>query len=215
MDSLLSTHRRPSSHHLAPVSLALPLLLGALVVAPAVGGPVHLLVNGDFDGSLVPWQPTGAVAWVGSGGFDTPGRAHCTDLSSCQVSQCVDLSTLTHPQTMNYDVALTHAGNVSVLALSVTEFNNASCSGFGQVIDSPQTFFPPTAWTVAMSSFQTEADTQSVLLTVSVSAGLGSPPLDASVDSAHLTGVAPEEIFADGFESGDTSAWSAVVGLIS
>ena len=198
----------PAVSRLRSATLALGALLLGLAGQARAG---DLFVNGDFDGSLAPWGAIGAVGHQPTGGNTTPARAQCTDASFCEVSQCVDLSAASHPQTMSYEIALSHMGNVNVLSFFASVFPNASCTGFGQGVDFVELLFPQAPWTVHESSFATLSDTQSVRVGFGVSVPLGSPPMNASLDDARLVGEGPELIFGDDFESGGTSAWTATV----
>jgi hypothetical protein len=181
---------------------------GLVITAVPASGQTNLLANSGFDGSLAPWSATGAATWVPAGGNSSPGAASCTDPSSCQFSQCRNLTPLVHPQAFDYGIALTHGGDTGTLALAAIVFPNASCSGFGQTVDFVNIFFPLQAWTLHTSGFDTFVDTRSVLVSFTAAAVFGGPPVDALLDDATLEATSGP-IFIDGFGTGDTSAWSS------
>lgn len=183
-------------------------VLFAAGLAASAHAQTNLARNPGFDGGPLPWTWTGAAAWVAAGGRTSPGALSCTDASECQVGQCVDLSALAHPQTFEYEIALAHGGDTTGVTLFAFVYPNPTCAGFGQAVDFTQYFFPPLAWTLYTETFDSLADTASVRILFVPSATSGGPPVDALLDDASLEAdFGP--IFLDGFESGDTSEWSA------
>ena len=189
--------------------IAVAVLLAAGLAASA-RAQTNLARNPGFDGGPLPWTWTGSAAWVAAGGRTSPGALSCTDASECQVGQCIDLSALSHPQTFEYEIALAHGGDTAGLTLFAFVHSNPDCAGVGQAVDFSQYFLPPLAWTLYTETFDSLADTGSVRILFVPSATSGGPPADALLDDATLE-AAFGPIFLDGFESGDTTRWSATV----
>jgi hypothetical protein len=198
---------RPSRQRLCRIAVA---VLFAAGLAASARAQTNMARNPGFDTGPLPWSWTGVAAWVAAGGRTSPGAISCTDPSGCQLGQCVDLSALVHPQTFDYQIALSHGGDTTSLALFAIVYPNPTCSGFGQTVGFTEFFFPPQAWTDIGATFDSLADTLSVQIIFAPGAAFQGPPADALLDDASLEAdFGP--IFLDGFESGDTSEWSASV----
>jgi len=196
--------------------LALAIVAISAVIVASGAGRVHAcnqLENPGFDGSLDPWEVVGGWAqgtwsWQPAVGNDQPGSAHCVDAESCTILQCANVSAFSHPTAATYHMYLTHGGNVGTMMLRAWSFPDPSCATSGQVLNWQDTFTPPTAWTDYAAGFTTLGNTQSILVEYSASAVFGGPAISVNMDDAGLCLESAGLIFSDGFESGNSSAWS-------
>lgn len=184
-------------------------LLGAMVAPIAAQ---NLILNPDFASDLDGWETTGmglSGTWSHdpATGATALGSAHCVDNESCIIQQCVDVSALQHPANLQLSGTISHDGSLATVLRAATVFDSITCSGIGQTVLFTQSFFPPTGWTIYSDPFETLASTQAIIIQFAMSPAFGGGPIETRLDDASL---APSPvIFSDGFESGNTSAWSA------
>ncbi len=179
----------------------------------------NLLSNGHFDCSLDGWTAVSTVPEeIGHSveDFDdslASGSAQVTNLSAStdfSLEQCaVALSYASCPFTMR--VRVDAAPEVVLLLLKTCEyFSEAACSGTSLGSNSDVSFIGDTAgiWELAGLSSRSPDGTVSARCSVDLSTPTGED-FDAYYDEVALSCSAI--LFADGFESGDTSAWSNTV----
>ncbi len=174
----------------------------------------NLFANGYFDCSLVDWTPTAPAAYntTDAGGSPLSGSAQVADQgagASGAVSQCVDLGA--GDQMILAAVRLDAApGSFVTFMVDCAFFSQPACpsgSELGAVTKSFLVQDTGGGFIPLETDFTSPASTRSALCTIGFDpAATG---VDGFVDSLVLPGT--PLIFADGFESGDTSAWSVVV----
>ncbi len=182
----------------------------------------NLLQNPNFDGDMGPWSPTDAPPAFFA--FDTEdvddaltsGSAQITGVTGTDVvvglSQCIDVSMMDTVLGLGGQILLTNNSTPDPFGYAIATFFDASgCTGneVGELTSGVVVGDTGGGWTSipwansarpegAISAFVTFAGTG------------GSDPaadFDASFDSLIFRDV-PEALFFDGFESGNTSAWT-------
>jgi hypothetical protein len=178
--------------------------------------------NGHFDCDLDGWTITvstdGEITWDGADadGADDSGSAEVTNLvrgvdTSFALGQCVALIAGV-PHDLAVRLRLAADPGVSVGVLRECEFfAGAGCAGgsLGLFSDGFAVADTAGAWLALGSQVTPPATTASGRCRFRLATGAGAD-FDAFLDGAVLTG--PDLIFADGFETGDTSAWALCIG---
>ena len=178
----------------------------------------NLLRNGHFDCSIEEWV---AVATIpeeieySSEDFDDAsisGSAEITNLSASQdfsLGQCVEVpGNLTCSLDLRLQVEA--AADILLTATRVCEsFSGPACTGLPLGVDASTAFVEDSGgeWLEQQLVTALPAGTTSVLCSVDLRTEDGAD-FNAFVDEAFLTCRA-DILFADGFESGDTSAWTS------
>lgn len=193
-------------------------LSGSLLVALQGGqaDACNLLENPEFTTDLSSWDTTippaeGNWSWAAAG-HSGPGSAHCDDPDFCTITQCVDVSSYSHPSSATYWISLGHAGQVGSLTLSAWLLPTTDCTGWGVIADTTEWFMPSGAWTSYQSSLTTVSNTQSILVVYTASYIFGGNPISLEVDDGGLCLASSESIFNNGFEDGTPNGWSSWVG---
>lgn len=202
--------RKPRPELRAPFALALALaatgLLAASVPAPACDDPENLVPNCGFDTDLDPWMfSADAVAHVADDGFGAPGCAEVDrqdGISAFEVfTGCLDLE----PST-TYLLAI--AARVAAgpgpdgCVLSLVEYSAPDCTGFVAEPILPVLFGG--SWRRILWSQTTAATAESARFRLACNAAAD---FTVRVDDGQVVPA----VFADGFEAGNTAAWSTVV----
>jgi hypothetical protein len=178
----------------------------------------NLFANGHFDCNDDGWQTSPAeVSWDGTVDQDNSVVSGSEQVDSggvamATLTQCVELASATNPIELTASTALSAAGGVQVGVARFCEFYSAAACG--------GTLLSAVSGSVAILEDSGGAFIDGTALlnapigSVSAECGVGalSPGAETFqlwIDGAHLVGDGL--IFADGFESGNTSAWSATV----
>lgn len=182
----------------------------------------NLLANGHFDCDLAGWIPQstdpGEIVWAGddylssgdSGSAAVINQAASTDF---QIAQCADLALAGVPYTLanRYRMSLLAPASVD-LTHTRAFFDAPACAGNelnsgGTTVGAGDT---SGTWLPLVTEVTPPALAQSARCTFQLRT-IGGDSFDARLDFLSLTIGAPP-LFADDFESGDTSAWSQTVG---
>ncbi|MEM8962280.1 MAG: SdrD B-like domain-containing protein [Acidobacteriota bacterium] len=178
----------------------------------------NLLANGHLDCSIEDWTATSddpsEIVYStddfdnssDSGSFAIANTAGSTVL---QVSQCAavdrvsSLSLSTQLQLSTPDTGITVIVGCEIYATN-------DCTGAVTTTSSTSVFQGDTAgaWVALTDSVGMPDGSQSALCSVAFTTGLTGETFDARIDQVRLGN---DLIFTDGFESGDTSAWSSTV----
>jgi len=174
----------------------------------------NLLVNPDFNTDLSGWSGPGL--WDVPDAFGSPSSGSATWINTfgaggaVYVTQCVELN----PWIEGYDLAgygLVPSGQPGsgYTYLSVAFFSDAGCStyitGFSTAHSSELD-----AWTLLSLTGWTPNGAASAQI---AAANQKTAPGDVQVwGDAIFFGRNPDMLFADGFQSGNTSEWSSVAG---
>ena len=187
----------------------------------------NLLVNGDFDRcpvTLAPWidmaTPPDAILPsepedVDASTLSGSARILSATADSAGLAQCVDLPQGVAKREMAFALEgrLDAFGAATATLTALCElFDTPSCAGSPTTASAMRAPLPDLAgaWTRFVVRFEPPPTSASALCSVAVTPTLpGEPGFDAYLDRLSLREVS---VFADGFESGDTSAWSSSVG---
>ncbi len=174
----------------------------------------NLFANGYFDCSLVDWTPTTPATYsmTDADGSPLSGSAQVVDQGagiSGAVSQCVDL--VAGDQMIFASLRLDAApGSFITFMVDCAFFSLPACDVGSQLDALTKSFLLQDTgggFIPLQTDFTSPPSTRSALCTIGFDpAATG---VDGFVDSLVLPGT--PVIFADGFETGDTSAWSVVV----
>lgn len=190
--------------------------------------PFNLFTNGHFDScpvTLTPWEfavtPPNAVTAGAPGADDVDGSPLSASVNISNVvdaptffGQCLDV---VGSGDLDFRVRARFAPvttGVAFLRLQCAAFPVAACAGAPLGTTDPVTLLledSAGSWLNITSSenapLSVPGGTRSVLCEVTIEAdGLSDPNFEAHLDALFL---AERAFFADGFESGDTSAWSS------
>ncbi len=179
----------------------------------------NLVTNSGFDSDVTGWSvwPTASIVWSPLDADANPasGSALVTNLSTTPgdgtgTKQCIE--GLVGGQTYRVAADILVPGgqsNTGSAYLLVQWSFQTGCSELSDFFLSPAiTTSTPDVWNTSVASGEAPPGTQSARLTLSIFKTQNSGTLDANFDN-----VAFEELlFGDWFESGDTSAWSSVIG---
>jgi uncharacterized delta-60 repeat protein len=187
--------------------------------------PGNLFANGHFDDcpvSLTPWiavttPPNTIVASTNEDGDDASasGSAHILSASTDPsiLAQCVETQPLVSRVDLEFVARLDPLGAATAsLDVACEFFDLPACSG---AVGGTGTAMAPLPdlmgdWERFGFSFDVPTTTTSALCSVAILADdAGAPDFDAYLDQLSLH---ESPIFADGFESADTGAWSSAVG---
>jgi uncharacterized repeat protein (TIGR01451 family) len=177
--------------------------------------------NGHFDCDLGGWTATtataGEIAWddADADGADDSGSAGVTNLmpaidTTFSLAQCLAVApAVEHDFTAR--LRLDAAVGVSIgLVRSCQFFSGPACAGSLGTASFANAFSDTAGtWLALAEQITPPAGAVAARCTIRFETPTGES-FDAFLDRVVLTG--PDLIFADGFESGDTSAWSSCVG---
>ena len=189
--------------------------------------PGNLFENGHFDdcpSTLAPWTPTATppnAVQTGTAGTDDfegsplSASAHFvqTDPAVSSLEQCVPVvaeSFYDLGAWLRYDAPL---GALAVYEQVCEFFDSAGCAGtsLGQASLASLLEDVGPVWSLSELSFATPTGAASASCRIETGPLGGDPLFNLYVDGLFLGGTVDPEIFSDGFESGDTSAWSLTV----
>ena len=189
--------------------------------------PLNLFINGHFDdcpSTLAPWAQTATPPnslQTGIAGVDDftgsplSASAHFvqTDPPVSSLEQCVPVvaeSFYDFEAWLRYDAPL---GALAVYEQVCEFFDDGACGGTSLGEASLASLLEDVGpiWSQSQVTFDTPAGAASARCRFETGP-LGSDPLfNLYLDGLFLGGTIDPEIFSDGFESGDTSAWSITV----
>lgn len=195
------------------------LVLAAMFVAPVALGQ-NLASNPNFDTDVTEWAPfaTASIVWnpLDADGAPASGSALVTNLSttagdSTGARQCI--GGITGGTVYRFAAEILVPGGQSETGranLLVQWYDQPGCSSgqVGMFLTPWVTDATPDVWHTSSDSAEAPSGAQSARLRLSVLKLEDSGALDAHFDKV----VFKEQLFGDGFESGDASAWSSVVG---
>ena len=179
----------------------------------------NLFENSSFDCSIDEWVTVSTLPQEiehspqDVDGSLVSGAARVTNLSAStdfSLGQCVATPPIDYR--LGGWIRVDAAPGVRLSVARVCEFFSlAGCGGSPLAVHATVAFVGDTAggWQFLESVGSAPADTASVLCSYDLRTATGES-FDAFLDSASLTREAA--IFSDGFESGDTSAWSTAIG---
>jgi hypothetical protein len=191
--------------------------LAVVISAPFAWGQ-NLAVNGDFDTDVTGWFPatTAAIDWTSLDADANPasGSALVTNLSTTAgdatgASQCIEGLTGEAFYLFAAEMLVPGGQSETGHAFLFVQWNDeAGCSGYlGSAFSSQVQSSTPNVWYGVSEIVQAPLGTESARLRLSVL-----KHEDVGALQTHFDNVVFEElIFIDGFESGDTSAWSTTV----
>lgn len=174
----------------------------------------NLLINPDFDTDLAGWE--GPAVWDPADAFGSPSSGSATWINnftaggSSFVRQCVELS----PWIEGYDVAAhvfipSAQPGSGYTYITVAFYSDATCDtfivGFGS-----QSAVAFDVWTPLNFTGWTPNGAAGAKIAVT-NQKTAPGDFQTFADSVYFARN-PEMVFGDGFESGDTSGWSAVSG---
>lgn len=199
---------RPAIRSALGRALALAALgaTAAATPAPACDDPANLVPNCGFDTDLAGWTfSADSTAHVPGDGVSAPGSAEVDRHDGTQAfevfSACLDVD----PST-TYKLAI--AARVVAgpgpdgCVVSFVEHSSADCNSFVAEPFIPVLF--GTSWQRFLWSRTTSATTQSARLRLACN---GAADFTVRVDDGEVVPA----VFADGFEAGNTTAWSVTV----
>lgn len=180
--------------------------------------PDNKLANGHFDCDLGDWAmvSTNPAEIVFStddqDGLEDSGSAAIENLTASRdfgLGQCVPAEAET-AYLLAASVRMATSAPGIGFALRCSFYASADCSGTALSTEDSVTFLGDTSgtWLRLGEDLTSPAAAASVLCSTDFAAP-GGANFDARLDHVELSG--PSLLFADGFESGDTSAWSATV----
>jgi hypothetical protein len=182
--------------------------------------PFNLLANGYFDCDSTAWMLTSSTPGeIAHSSMDVDGSAVSGSLEFTQfgvntdfeAAQCVGFKSNDELQ-LNAVSQLTAEPGVQIsLTAGCTSYASIDCSGQSLGVSSITSIFGDSggSWLPIGLAVTERPGRQSVLCSFKVDVP-GGDDFTLRLDSAVLEAAAL--IFADGFESGDTSTWSATVG---
>ena len=187
--------------------------------------PGNLFQNGHFDRcpvTLEPWidvaTPPNAISPSETEDADASGLSGSARFLSASadpstLAQCVEVQQPAPRLDLAFSARLDPLGAATATVDAECQyFGLPACGGPAEGSGSDSAPLPDLAgaWSRFLFLFDTIPSTVSALCSVGVTADLpGEPNFDAYLDQLELT---RSLLFADGFESGDTSAWSSSVG---
>ncbi|MDA8019643.1 MAG: hypothetical protein MPN21_19555 [Thermoanaerobaculia bacterium] len=189
--------------------------------------PLNLFANGHFDdcpSTVDPWTPTTTapnVVQTGVAGTDDfassplSASAHFlhTDLEASSIAQCVPVTAealYDLESWLRYDAA---TGALATYVQTCEFFDAVGCSGTSVGTTSIASLLEDigATWEFSETTFHTPAGAVSAMCAFEVGAIGNDPAFNLYIDGLFLGGSNNPEIFSDGFESGNTSAWSSTV----
>lgn len=191
----------------------------AVVVGPTAAHGQNLVANPQFDSDVSEWaaDATASIEWspADAGGSPSSGSALVNNLSatandSSGAYQCVDGIVAEVFYRVASEVMIP-GGQVETgfAHLLVQWYSGPGCSGFLDLAVTPGvSTTTPDAWYAIHTFAVAPVSAQSARLRLSIWKNEDSGMLRAHFDNVELE----RWIFVDGFESGDTSAWSGTVG---
>ena len=199
------------------------LVVAALSIWILFPGPVawgqNLVVNPDFDSDVSGWSTsaTASIEWdpLDAEGDPASGSALVTNRSTTALDatgawQCLDFIEAEAFYRLAAEVLVPSGQSETGYAeLLVQWFDTPGCGGgqLGLNTTPGVSTSTPDAWYLDAGVVEAPAATQSARLRLSVLKIEDSGSLEAHFDNVEFV----ELVFFDGFESGDTTAWSAVV----
>jgi hypothetical protein len=200
---------------------------GDAEVASFRSNPRNLFINGHFDDcplTLDPWSvtatPLNAVQTGSVGADDFAGSPLSASAQFVQVqpeasglAQCVAVAGDALYELegwLRYDAP---SGALAIYEQSCEFFDVAGCSGtsVGEVSVASLLEDAGPAWDLSGFTFQTPSGAASALCSFVTGPLGGDPMFNLYIDGLFVGGSNATEIFSDGFESGNTSAWSSTV----
>lgn len=200
------------------ICVLVTLSVGILVVAP-VAWAQNLVFNPDFNTDVTGWTPstTGTIEWspLDAEGNPASGSALVTNRSTTAQDgtgprQCIDGIDAGFFYLLAADVLVPSGQSETGYAeLLVQWYDTPGCGGglVGLNTTPGLSTSTPDAWYLDAGVFRAPTGTQSARLRLTVAKIEDYGTLQAHFDNV-LLGLA---IFGDGFESGDTTAWSHTV----
>ncbi len=174
----------------------------------------NLLVNSDFDTDLTGWD--GRAEWDPADAFGSPSSGSATWINDFTaggamiVRQCVELD----PWIEGYDLAAQNfipsgqpGGGHSYLAVNF--YSDSECNTYTSSVYS-SIFSAFDNWTLVNFTGWTPSGAVSAQVVVA-NQKTASGDFQTSCDAIYFARN-PEMVFGDGFETTDTSGWSAVTG---
>ncbi|MEM7479613.1 MAG: beta-propeller fold lactonase family protein [Acidobacteriota bacterium] len=180
----------------------------------------NLILNGDFDFGLTGWTPSpaspGAIAFDDTRdgwGWSLSGSLLMRNLageSFLGMQQCINTETTEDLRLLWQGHLMADlAADISV-GVEITQFEGPDCSGPIASVTipehRPEAVGPP--WMVFGRTVEPVSGLRSIRLEIQAATPQGDA-FDLGVDSLSL--AASDEIFSDGFESGDTTLWTTEV----
>ncbi len=200
---------------------ALITLLAGAVVAVVAGPatatdctqPGNLVPNCGFVSNLSSWYFTAdSETHIPDGGASTPGAAELDRHDGVEAIEAFSACIAVSPMT-NYDLGASFRVPSGIglfgCTVDVVQFSDVSCVAYDS--SSSYGFIPGFDWSEISDFITTGAGVASVFLRM---ACFSSSDFVIRIDDFMFgQGLVFGPVFADGFESGDTQAWSTSVGL--
>jgi hypothetical protein len=176
-------------------------------------GAQNLIQNPTFDNNVAGWYADNGVGLFHdpTDGDSAPGCALASTGGTVYpaIFQCVNLAGLPAEALYDFGASLKPVVADSSLFMDVIWYDDSSCSGSvlppqGMAVGSSPTVGQ---WNAIADSATAPAGAQSAH--IGICHGILIPDGEVRIDDVWL--MLSEEIFSDGFETGDTSEWSGVV----
>jgi len=175
-----------------------------------------LLVGADFNTDLLSWIQTPPGSWqIVAGGLTTPsGVAEATVAADGSVflSQCLLVDDI--PGTSSYSswIRIKALDELADYQLSFQFYDNQICAPPGNLLFVHGLLTRPATlnqWAFFFTDVPRPIGAQSVAVFVALNPGAGTPGTQFRIDDFIMT--AGDGVFSDGFETADTTAWSATL----
>lgn len=196
------------------------LAFAVVCLAPLAEGQ-NLVSNSGFDTDVTGWSPflMASIAWSSLDATAAPssGSAFLTNSSTTAIDgtgarQCIDGLGGGLRYRISADILVPGGQSTTGEAyLLVQWYDQPGCGGgnLGLFTSPAIMTSTPDVWYTSVESGEAPTGTQSARLRLSIIKIEDSGSLDANFDNVEFI----EHIFSDGFESGDTTAWTSAVGL--
>ncbi len=192
----------------------------AVVVSAAFAWGQNLVSNPNFDTDVAGWLPvaTADIMWypLDADGNPASGSALVTNLSttagdSTGARQCIEDITGGEVHSVAAEILVpggqSQTGRANLL---IQWYELPNCSGFLGLSSTPWIYdSTPDVWYPSFNTTVAPSGAHSARLRLSVEKDQDSGTLLAHFDNVEFS---KDQVFGDGFESSDTSAWSSVVG---
>jgi hypothetical protein len=197
--------------------LVLTMLLIGFVLAPAAASAQDLLSNRHFESDLTGW--TGVGWWSSEDCFSDPKTGSVTYINQTAgtaawyiARQCVELPAADEVYLMSgYLAAPTSQTGDGWAKIGLVWYSVAACgaAGFIDGSDAPHVYPTTDAWQTTRQYAVPPPGAVSVYFAITNQKTSEQGTFQIYADEVSL--IVLSKIFVDGFESGDTTAWSATV----
>jgi len=174
-----------------------------------------LIIGGDFTTDLNNWVQTPPSSWqLVTDGLTTPTSAAQATVSadgSVFLAQCLLVDDVPGTSIFSGWIRVKALHELADYQLSFQFWDNGICAPPGNQVGVQGLLTRPSAvnqWSFFFASVPKPIGAQSVAVFIALNAGDGTPGTQFIVDDFIMT--AGDTLFRDGFETGDTTAWSSV-----